>query len=73
MKCHICAGSMQQIKTDLPFKLGEHQILVVKDLPVTQCSFCGEFLISDQVMASLDTLIAAMDKNAELEIRRYAA
>ncbi len=73
MKCHICAGYMQKIKTDLPFKLDEHQILVVKDLPVTQCSSCGEFLISDQVMASLENLIASMDKDAELEIRRYAA
>lgn len=73
MKCHICAGDMQQIKTDLPFKLDEHQILVVKDLPVTQCSSCGEFLIADQVMAWLENLIAAMDKDAELEIRRYAA
>jgi YgiT-type zinc finger domain-containing protein len=73
MKCYICAGNMEQIKTDLPFKLDEHQILVVKGLPVTQCSSCGEFLISDQVMESLDNLIVAMDKNAELEIKRYAA
>lgn len=73
MKCHICGGHMKSVETDLPFKLDEHQILVVKDLPVEQCCSCGEFLISDKVMLSLDDLINAMDKNSELEIKRYAA
>ena len=73
MKCHICSGDMREIKTNLPFKLDDQQILVIKAIPVIQCSSCGEFLISDKVMEHLDNLINAMDKEAELEIRRYAA
>lgn len=73
MNCTMCGSLMEPIQTDLPFKLNNRRILVVKDLPVYQCRSCGEFMLSDQVMEALDRLIEATDKNAELEIRRYAA
>lgn len=73
MRCHICGGNMQSIKTDLPFKLDDRRILVVKDIPVLQCNSCGEYLLSDLVTETLDNLIEATNKNVELEIRRYAA
>jgi len=38
-----------------------------------QCSFCGEFLISDQVMEVLDNIFESTDKAVEIEVRRYAA
>jgi YgiT-type zinc finger domain-containing protein len=69
----MCGGPMEAIRTDLPFKLNNQRILVVKDLPVHQCRSCGEFILSDQVMEALDRLIEATDQNAELEIRRFAA
>jgi YgiT-type zinc finger domain-containing protein len=73
MKCHICGGQLQEIFTDLPFKLDRHRIVVIRDLPVKQCNSCSEFLISDHVMDEIDKLIEATDEAAELEIRRYAA
>jgi len=73
MKCHVCGEEMRSTATDLPFKLGDHRILVVKSLPVEQCSSCGEFLIADHVMETLEDLIDSTDIAAELEIRQYAA
>jgi YgiT-type zinc finger domain-containing protein len=64
---------MEPTQTDLPFKLNNRRILVVKDMPVFQCNSCGEFMLSEQVMETLDRLIEATDENTELEIRRYAA
>ncbi len=71
MKCHMCGGGMRSIRTDLPFKLDEHRIIVVKCVPVEQCNFCGEYVLRDLTMQSLDLLIASMDNNVELEVRKY--
>jgi YgiT-type zinc finger domain-containing protein len=73
MKCHVCGGWMQSMQTDLPFKLDEHRIIVVRDVPVEQCAFCGEYALLDVTMEKIDGLIAAMDKSVELEVRRYEA
>ncbi len=73
MKCHLCGGRMEYLRTDLPFKLENHRIIVVKGIPVEQCSSCGEYVINDPVMENLEHLFESMDQAAELEIRRFAA
>jgi len=73
MKCHVCGGEMRNVVTDLPFKLSDHLILVVKNLPVEQCTSCTEYLIEDQIMHSVDEMIDGVDQSAELEVRQYAA
>lgn len=73
MNCHICGSSLQPIVTDLPFKLGQKRIVIFKDLPVLQCDECGEFLLEDAVMEKVDEILCRADKEAELEILRYAA
>jgi len=73
MKCRICAGVMQAKRTDLPFKIGENTIVIVKELPVILCPQCGEYVISDPVMDRIEGLLASVDKSTELEIVRYAA
>lgn len=39
--------------TDLPFKVGDRQIVILKDLPVEQCEACSEYLIRDAVFAKV--------------------
>ncbi len=73
MRCHVCGGDMLKTITDLPFKLGDHQILVIKNLPVDQCGSCSEYLIEERIMESVDTMISGIDQAAELEVRQYAA
>ncbi len=40
MKCHVCGGEMTPICTDLPFKVSDKTIVILKDLPVLQCGNC---------------------------------
>ncbi len=73
MKCTVCGALMNAVNTDLPFKLSEDRIVILKQLPVLQCEACREYLIEDAVMARIDTLLARSDGGAELEVIRYAA
>lgn len=73
MRCTVCGTSMNPIVTDLPFKLSEGRIVILKQLPVLQCGACREYLIEDAVMERIDTVLTQADSKAELEVIRYAA
>jgi YgiT-type zinc finger domain-containing protein len=73
MKCHVCGGSLRNIVTDLPFKVGETAIVILKGLPLLQCENCREFLIEDAVMARVEAILDKADASVELEIVRFAA
>ena len=72
MTCTVCSARMSPTTTDLPFKLAEQRIVIIKQLPVLQCTSCREYLIEDAVMARIETLLRA-DSTAELEVLLYAA
>ncbi len=73
MKCTVCGGHMKHVFTDLPFKVSEQRIVILKLLPVLQCDACTEYLIEDKVMQRIDTLLAATHSAVELEVIRFAA
>ena len=73
MKCHVCGSRMQSVTTDLPFKVNDTTIVIMKDLPVIQCEGCSEYLIDDPVLKRVDAIIETADAAAELKIIRYAA
>ncbi|MEE8430214.1 MAG: YgiT-type zinc finger protein [Candidatus Desulfatibia sp.] len=73
MKCHVCGSGMQSINTDLPFKVNDTTIIIMKDLPVIQCDGCSEYLLDDLVLKRVDAIIENADTEAELKIIRYAA
>lgn len=73
MKCRVCGSQLRAAITDLPFKVSDRTIVIVKQLPVLQCEGCGEFLIADSVIASVDALLSKVDASAELEIIPFAA
>jgi YgiT-type zinc finger domain-containing protein len=73
MKCRVCAGLLENRVTDLPFKIGDSSIVVVKALPVLQCRQCGEIEMEDQTMRRVDQVLAGVDASAELEVIRFAA
>ena len=35
MKCRICGGAMEKRVTDVPFKIGDTSIVIVRSLPDT--------------------------------------
>jgi YgiT-type zinc finger domain-containing protein len=73
MKCAVCGAQLQPSYSDLPFKLSEHTIVILKHLPVLQCENCAQYLIEDPVLSRVDEMLARVDRGAELEIIRYAA
>jgi len=73
MKCHVCGGKMESVITDLPFKTGDKAIVILKNLPVYQCTGCSEYLLDDAVMEKVDAILASLDDSVELKIVRYAA
>ena len=73
MKCHVCGSEMVRIQTDLPFKVSEITIVIVKALPVLQCRRCAEYALEDLVMERVDAILRQADAQTELEIVRFAA
>jgi YgiT-type zinc finger domain-containing protein len=73
MRCRVCAGQLESRITDLPFKVGDCSIVILRSLSVLQCRQCGETELEQTTMARVDQLLAAVDVSAELEVIRYAA
>jgi YgiT-type zinc finger domain-containing protein len=71
MICRICGDKFEKIITDLPFKINQGSIVIIKKLPVWQCKSCNEYLIEDHVMEKLDALLKNVDSIAEVEILSY--
>lgn len=73
MKCSVCGTNLRATNTDLPFKIRETSIVIVKNLPVLQCGSCPQYLLEDDVLGRVDEILARADNEAELEIIGYAA
>ena len=73
MKCRVCGSTLRATTTDLPFKVSERTIVILKDLPVAQCEACAEYQIADAVLVRVETLLSKVDRSAELEIIPFAA
>jgi len=73
MRCEVCGAALTATKTDLPFKVRESGIVVLKGLPVLQCTNCPQYLLEDAVLARVDQILGRVDGGIELEIIRYAA
>jgi YgiT-type zinc finger domain-containing protein len=73
MRCSVCGSKLRPLITDLPFKVSDTSIVILKGLPVLQCENCREYLIDDSVMSRVEEILQRADAAAELEIIRYAA
>jgi YgiT-type zinc finger domain-containing protein len=73
MRCEVCGAELVAIKTDLPFKVREPGIVILKGVPVLQCARCPQYLLEDGVLARIDELLRRVNGEIELEIIRYAA
>ncbi|OQX19877.1 MAG: YgiT-type zinc finger domain-containing protein [Desulfobacteraceae bacterium IS3] len=73
MKCHVCGCEMTRIFTNLPFKISNSAIVILKNLPTYQCGGCSEYLLEDSVAARIEEIFDTVNAEAELEILEYAA
>ena len=73
MKCRVCGGALKRRVTDLPFKIGDSSIVIVKALPVLQCLQCGDTELEHSIMLRVDQLLVGVDRSTELEVIQFAA
>lgn len=73
MRCHVCGGELKPVETDLPFKVGENSIVIIKGMPALQCVNCREYLIEDPVMEQVESILEKAGTSSELEVVRFAA
>ena len=73
MTCRACGGLLESHVTDLPFKVADTTIVILKSLPVFQCPQCGDTELDQDTMAKVDLLLKAVNRSAELEVIQYAA
>ena len=64
---------MEARRSDMPFKLDDRRMVIIRKLPILQCGECGEYLLEDKTMMQVEKQLAASDTTAELEIIRFAA
>ena len=57
----------------IPFKTGDHSIVILKSLPVFQCEQCSEYSMDDPTFQRVEEILARVDSGAELEIIPFAA
>lgn len=72
ISCHNCGGKLDNIITNLPFKIKNDSIVIIKDLPLLQCQNCFEYIIEDKIMEKVDKILNKIDETAELEVLSYA-
>ncbi|MFH0764815.1 MAG: type II toxin-antitoxin system MqsA family antitoxin [Calditrichota bacterium] len=54
--CPICGGDRQPGTTLFSVDLG-HGVVVVRNVPASVCSQCGEALLSDETAAELERIV----------------
>jgi YgiT-type zinc finger domain-containing protein len=73
MQCTVCGATLRSTTSDLPFKVREHTIVILKNLPVLECPNCVQYLIADREVSRVEQMLAQVNGAAELEILRYVA
>lgn len=68
MQCTICGSVLQNTTSDLSFKTQRHTIVFLKNLPILECTNCGEFLITGREFSRVEEMLAQVHGVAELEI-----
>jgi YgiT-type zinc finger domain-containing protein len=73
VRCENCGAELIAITTDLPFKVREPGIVILKGVPVLQCARCPQYLLRDEVLARVAEILRGVDTAIELEVVPYPA
>ena len=73
MKCRICGGALVPKVTDLPFKVSDSSIVILKSLAVLECNQCGDAELEHGIMLKVEKILERVDRSSELEVIRFAA
>lgn len=69
--CPLCGGHKKEGQTTFSVDFGDG-VVVVRNVPATVCSLCGNEWISDQVASQLETIVEdAKKKHLLVEVTTY--
>lgn len=72
-KCPLCGGGKEAGTTTFTVDMG-FGVVVVRDVPATVCSLCGEDWIDDEVSAQLEDIVnEARSRRHLVEVTRLSA
>jgi YgiT-type zinc finger domain-containing protein len=70
--CPLCKGSIVNGVSTFTVDLG-FGVVVVRDVPATVCSQCGEEWLSDNTAVKLETIVeTARQKHVTVEVARWS-
>jgi hypothetical protein len=64
---------MTRVVTDLPFRVDRSVMIILRDLPLTQCIECGAYAFEERVMERVHEIIDRLQSPSHLDAVRYAA
>ncbi len=71
-RCPICNGEKEQGKVTFTVDLGTN-LIVIREIPATICSLCGEEWISDEVAENIEAMVKeAKNKNRTIEVVNFS-
>lgn len=69
--CPLCGGVKKQGVTTFTVDL-ENTLVVVRNVPATVCSLCGNEWLSDEVAESIEQIVGeAKKEHRQLEVTHY--
>ena len=73
MKCHVCGNSVTRVVSDLPFRVNRSVMIILRDLPLMECSDCGAYAFEERVMERVHEMVQSLRSPSHLDAVRYAA
>lgn len=69
--CPLCGGTKTEGSTTFTVDLKE-TLVVIRDVPATLCSLCGNEWLSDEIASRLENIVQdAKDKSCFVEVTKF--
>lgn len=69
--CPLCGGNKEQKETTFTADM-EDTLVVIRNVPATICSLCGNEWLSDETAAGIEAIVAeAKIKHRTIEVTQY--
>jgi YgiT-type zinc finger domain-containing protein len=73
MKCHVCGTPLIRVVTDLPFRAKGTIMIILRGLPLLECSECDAYAMEEKVMERVNEIVWSFASPAHLDVIQYAA
>lgn len=73
MKCHVCGTSMTPVISDLPFRVNWSVMIILRDLPLMQCTECNANAPEETVMKRVHEIVEKLRSPSHLDTVLYGA